>query len=387
MERLRKTAGILLTVLEIIMLLFAAGTVIPELPVFGSVANFVTVGFQHIWLPLSAAVFLTALLTLILSRRRRAKHAADAVMSFITLALAVITALDLAAAVRSAGVQPNLFPVKEDVSSVTTETEVYTKSASGDVLLNVYHVDDGKTGKPVMIFIHGGGWIFGSREDHEYYSKVFALSGYVVISADYDVSTKETHLASSTEAQLTEAFAWVRKNAARYGGDCGKLYVTGGSAGGNLAIDISFKINSGVYSTSADGTELPKVKAVSVTFPVCDPADFYRNSDLVFSGTARNMAFCYTGASPEEDPEIYRSVTPVNFLTKDAPAVNILVGSTDTLVPPGPTYELAQAMNGIGAECQVITIPRGNHMFEMADGGMGCNAYLQTSLRWFEQHS
>ena len=74
MEKFLKITGILFTVLVVIMMLFAAGTVIPAIPVFGSVANFVTVAFQHIWLPLSAAVFVIALLTAIFGKKHRAKQ-------------------------------------------------------------------------------------------------------------------------------------------------------------------------------------------------------------------------------------------------------------------------------------------------------------------------
>ena len=386
MGKFLKITGILFTVLVVIMMLFAAGTVIPAIPVFGSVANYVTVAFQHIWLPLSAAVFVIALLTAIFGKKHRAKHITDTVISFLTLISAAVTVLSMTSTLKRYVDRPNLFPKKQDVSQVVTDTKIYTVSDTGNVELNVYHLSDDKKNKPVMIFIHGGGWVFGSKTDHEYYSKVFAENGYVTFSVDYDISSKTRHLAKTTEKQILEAFAWVKKHAAEYGADAEDLYVTGGSAGGNLAIEIAFKINSGIYSTSSDGTRVPKVKAVSVTFPVADPADFYRNDDMILGGVARNMAYSYTGCSPEEDPELYRSITPVNFITKDAPAVNMLVGREDSLVPPKAAYELADAMVKAGVDCQLIIIPFGNHMFEMADGGMGCNAYLETSFKWFEAH-
>ena len=386
MKVIRKIFAVILTVLTVLVLLFTVGTVIPQLPVFGSVANFVTVAFMHFWLPACVGLFVITLLLCLSNRTRSGLYIADLVMASLSTIMSAVIVIVVSGTLHGFGVRANFFPAKEDVSSVVTETEVYTVSDTGDVELNVYHCSDGTQGKPIMIYIHGGGWIFGSKEDHEYYSKVFAEKGYVVFSADYDLSSAERHLASSTEKQLLEAFAWVKKHAAEYGADPARLYVTGGSAGGNLALDIAFKINSGEYAASADGTELPRVTAVSVTFPVASPEDFYRNNDLILGRTASKMARSYTGCAPEENPELYSSIKPANHVSVSSPAVLLFLGRGDTLVPPQATYELASVLNEAAVPNRLIAVPFGNHMLEMAEGGMLCNAYLETTLRWFEEY-
>ena len=376
---------ILLFIVVVLVFLFSVGTVFPALPIVGSVANIVTVGYLHLWLPLCAVLFFLAL-ALCLASGKRPSHRVALALSAVSLAATVFFLCENAAALKQYDLKPNVFLAREDVSGVRVETYPYTRSEYGTVYLDAYCADDGKTDKPIMIYIHGGGWIQGTREAHAYYSKVFAKHGYVVFSLDYDLSSPERHLAETTELQLTEAFAWVKNHAADFGADIAKLYLTGGSAGGNLALELGYKINAGVYQTAADGTELPTVRAVSVTFPAANVATFYNNGDLVLGGMAHKMAWSYTGCSPEENPALYDSLAPVNVITAGAPATNIVVGAADSLVPPESSYELDAALEQAGIAHQTVIVPFGNHMFDMVDGNMTNCAYLELSLRWFEQY-
>lgn len=165
---------ILLTVLTTVVFLFSVGTVWPRLPIIGSVANIVTVGYLHIWLPLCVALFL---LSLVCFFARKKKGWFVLVCSAVSLICTIIFVTANASTLKQYGVKPNVFLSKEDVSSVSVETRPYMESEYSQLALNVYRLDDGEAGKPVMIYIHGGGWIQGSKEDHTYYSKVFANHG------------------------------------------------------------------------------------------------------------------------------------------------------------------------------------------------------------------
>ena len=382
---LAKIGMIILFVLVIIVFLFSVGTVFPALPFIGSIANIITVGYLHLWLPLCAVLFLIALV-LCFSNRKKPAHWVALALSVVSLAATVFFLCANASALSKYDVEVHVLPSVEDVSAVRVETYPYTQSEYGTVYLNAYYTDDGKADKPVIIYIHGGGWVQGSRDTHAYYSKVFANHGYVVFSVDYDLSSPERHLAESTELQIAEAFAWAKKHAADFGGDITRLGVAGGSAGGNLALELSYKINAGIYQTSKDGTALPTVSAVSVTFPATSVAAIYNNDDLVLGDLIHNMAAGYTGCSPEENPALYDSLAPANAITLGTPPTNILLGAADVIVPPESIYEFDAALEKAGVVHQTITIPYANHGFDAADGNMGNFAYIDLSLRWFEQY-
>ena len=386
METLRKIIRILMTLLMLVMLLISLGTVIPVIPAFGSVSNFFTVAYMHLWLPLCGLMFL---LSLILGGRWNSKKGIwrlNAVMAMVSLLISVFLVIYVAFQLKMNKLDFVFWPEKADISGVSVETFTYTESERGPVDLNVYYVNDGKTDKPVMVYIHGGGWVQSDRTAHTYYSDVFAKNGYVVVSMDYDLSSEELHLAGFTETQVAEAFGWVRDNIAQFGADPEDLFVTGGSAGASMALNISYRINSGDLAATADGTALPRVKAVSVNFPACSMEEMFRNDDLILGKTAHRMTYSYTGCSPEEDPALYESLDPITHVTKQIPATCIFYGTHDTLVPQEATAQLARRLGEMDLQVWTVPIPYGNHMYDMVEGGFGCSAYLEGSLRWFEEH-
>ena len=375
---------VLLALVTLAVLLFSLGTVFPLLPYIGSVANIAMVGYLHLWVPLCAALFLLALIRFFALRKER-RGGLVLLCSAVSLVCAAAVLCGNWLTVSRAGMEPNVWPVKDDVSAVKTETMTWLQSEYGELLMDVHYTEDGETDKPVMVYIHGGGWIQGERTAHLYYSKAFAAHGYVVFCPDYDLSSEERHLARSTELQLCDALAWVRDHAADYGADAEKLYLTGGSAGGNMALELAYRINSGEYAAASDGTELPQVKAVSAMFPACSVADMFTNRDPVLGPTGYRMAAAYTGVTPEEDPALFRSLEPVNHISKAAAPTFIMVGAGDTLVPPQATYRLHGALDAAGIPNECIVVPYGNHLMDMVDGSMLNRAYLELTLRWFER--
>jgi dipeptidyl aminopeptidase/acylaminoacyl peptidase len=112
----------------------------------------------------------------------------------------------------------------------------------------------------------------------------------------------------------------------------------------------------------------------------------YNNDDLVFGNMTRNMAASYTGCSPEENPALYDSLAPANAISASTPPTNIVLGASDAIVPPESTYEFEAALEKAGVVHQTVIMPYANHGFDAVDGNMGNRAYLDLSLRWFEQY-
>ncbi len=114
------------------------------------------------------------------------------------------------------------------------------------VSLDVHYSEAGKV-KPVVLFIHGGGWISGDKAEATN-SKVAQLgdffkdNGFVFVSANYrlvDVQAAQQGRAIATfreqASDVANAIAWVNKNIAKYGGDPQRLVLAGHSAGAHLA--------------------------------------------------------------------------------------------------------------------------------------------------------
>ena len=88
---------------------------------------------------------------------------------------------------------------------------------------------------PINVFIHGGAWRTGNARGAAYMSETFVDAGAHFVSLDFNnVTDVDGNLMIMAE-QVRRAIAWVHKNAASFGGDANRLYVSGTSSGGHLA--------------------------------------------------------------------------------------------------------------------------------------------------------
>nr|WP_281503954.1 alpha/beta hydrolase [Streptococcus uberis] len=365
-------------------MVFNLATLYP-IPYLGSVANHYTVPYVRLWLPLLAVVFLVSLF-LALRHQKSHWHLVNAAIALISFLCGAYIVLSIETNLNHLGADVSFLKSyqAEENPGVSVDVKSYAKSPYGDLKLNVYYTKNKVKDKPVLIFIHGGGWVAGHRSSHAYYWQSFAKDDYVVFSLDYDLSNRKRHLSDLTEKQLAEGFAWVKKHAKDYGGSTDRLAVTGISAGGNLALELAYKINNGSYK-EVGGRPLPKVSAVAASYPVADPQTFYENDDPIKGDTAKAMVLSYFGGRPDQMPEKYAERTPKNAVSTKTPPTLLIAGQRDTLVPQEATYHLSEVLTKHGISNKLVIIPFTNHAFDRVDGNLGSQAYLHLTKAWFKE--
>ena len=97
-------------------------------------------------------------------------------------------------------------------------------------LLDIYAAE--KPGGAVLIYIHGGYWRSGSKDDNANFVPPFVQRGATVVLVEYDLCPAVT--VSDIVRQTRVAIVWIYRHIAGYGGDPSKLYISGHSAGGHL---------------------------------------------------------------------------------------------------------------------------------------------------------
>lgn len=98
--------------------------------------------------------------------------------------------------------------------------------------LDVYRPRDEEGKLPVIISVHGGGWVYGDKELYQYYCMDLALRGFAVVNFSYRLAP-ETKFPAQLE-DTCKAFSWASENAEKYGFDMDKLFAVGDSAGAHL---------------------------------------------------------------------------------------------------------------------------------------------------------
>jgi acetyl esterase/lipase len=135
----------------------------------------------------------------------------------------------------------------------------YAGTADPGQTLDVYAPAEGK-GHPVVFWIHGGGWQVGDKRDADVKPQALTDRGYVFVSTNYRLFPKAT--IGEMAGDVAKAIRWTRDHAAEFGGDPAKFFVTGHSAGAQLAALVCI---DGRY-LEAEGMKLSAIKG-------CIPVD------------------------------------------------------------------------------------------------------------------
>ncbi len=162
----------------------------------------------------------------------------------------------------------------EPVGNVADQTY---PSAAGDKLpLRIYTPKDApkdtpkdtKKGAalPVIVYFHGGGWVIANLDVYDAAPRSLAnQTGAIVVSAEYHLAPEKKFPAAHDDAFA--AYAWVRANAASFGGDPERIAVAGESAGANLAINVAIKARDTRQGTIAHMLLVYPVAGKDMTTP------------------------------------------------------------------------------------------------------------------------
>ncbi len=184
--------------------------------------------------------------------------------------------------------------------------------------------------KPVIVFIYGGSWDSGRRQDYRWVGRALAAQGFLTIIPDYRLVSEVKF--PGFEEDCAAAVRWTRDHAAEHGGDPDRIVIMGHSAGAYnammLGLDRRFLDNAGVPQSAIRGV-----------IGLSGPYDFYP-WDTQVSETA-------FGQYP--DP---LQTQPVTFARADAPPLLLLHGSADTTVRPRNVARLEARMTAAGGRVQ-----------------------------------
>ncbi|GAA3042796.1 alpha/beta hydrolase [Streptosporangium longisporum] len=208
------------------------------------------------------------------------------------------------------------------------------------VPVRVYRPEEGDRPLPALVYLHGGGWVFGSVDRNDALGRdLAARTGAVVVSADYRLAPDHPFPAAADDAWSVVRDVFERPDA--YGADPARVAVCGDSAGGNLAA---------VAAWQARDAGLRLVHQVLV-YPIADVAmdtPSYRDHATGFGLGADEMAWfisCYAG--DPADPRL----APVRLADKSglAPAT-VITAECDPLRDEGETYAARLAEAGVPVE-------------------------------------
>lgn len=207
--------------------------------------------------------------------------------------------------------------------------------------------------KPVagaaMLYIHGGGWQSGTKEQYVLWYLPYLQLGLPVVAVQYRLSGVAPAPAAVEDCRC--AFRWVARNGAKYGIDPARIVITGGSAGGHLAL-ITAMLDDSLDKACGDSGPAPKAAAV---------INYYGATDLPhLLGIGRDYAKKWFRGVQDPDA-LARRISPLTWVRPGLPPVLTLHGDADGSIPYEQATRLHDALGKAGVPNELVTIRGGAH--------------------------
>ncbi|HTO55503.1 MAG TPA: alpha/beta hydrolase [Myxococcota bacterium] len=204
---------------------------------------------------------------------------------------------------------------------------------------------------PVLVYLHGGGWVAGSPRSHRKLGLRFAEAGYLVVNVDYRLSPEAPFPGPFDDSVF--AVRWAAENAARWGGDPERLAIGGDSAGGNLSAAVAAHL--------ADDPSAPKLRAALLIYGAFDFVALGKmespdqpGADPEAARALRDaMIAAYVGENPPESRLRDPRVSPVYGAAKLPPSI-LICGTADPLLEHQKAVVAELARAGVPHENVVL---------------------------------
>ncbi|WP_280225213.1 alpha/beta hydrolase [Nocardia farcinica] len=208
----------------------------------------------------------------------------------------------------------------------------------GDLTVRVY-VPHGDALRPVVVFAHGGGFVFCDLDSHDEFCRSTAQAvDAVVVSVDYRRAPE--HPGPAAMEDLYAAVTWVHRHAGEFGGDPERIAVAGDSAGGNLAATVSL---------AARDRGGPPIAAQVLIYPVIDDdfdTESYRRYGAGYYNTTEAMRWYWQQYAPHGTDSPYLVPTRADSLAGLPPAV-VVTAELDPPCSAGEDYARRLAAAGV----------------------------------------
>jgi acetyl esterase len=193
---------------------------------------------------------------------------------------------------------------------------------AGDIPVRIYRPDG--SGLPILVYAHGGGFVFCDLDSHDGLCREIANSiPAVVVSVAYRLAPEHRWPAAADD--FYAATQWAADNASSLGGDAGRVAVGGDSAGGNLAA---------VTALMARDRGGPTLAAQLLLYPVL-AADFDTKSYRLFGRGYYNprpaMQWYWDQYVPTKADRVHPYATPLNAELHDLPPAVLVIAGHDPL--------------------------------------------------------
>lgn len=252
----------------------------------------------------------------------------------------------------------------------------YKQTAEGNLYLDLY-LPAGEEVKdcPVVVYSHGGGWAAGSKQGaaNASFGKIFKQlvdKGFAVASINYRLVKKGgTTSMRDCVIDCKDAVRFMSKHHEELKIDSNRFYVMGDSAGGQIAQVLLLASPESLPGDPQLASVPYKMVAGVSWYGPCDfeQTDLFNHDDRANFRDRFGPRIVPKGTAPDKKLELYREMSPVNYLTKDSPPLLMIQGDKDTTIPVKHAYRMQKQAEELDAAVEILIVKNAGHNWREVD--------------------
>jgi acetyl esterase/lipase len=254
------------------------------------------------------------------------------------------------------------------------------------LVVDIYTPRPSRQPRPLVLFIHGGGWVAGHTRHSGALSNfpavlaALAREGFVVASLEYRLAAEAPYPAQLQDARA--ALRFLRAQATSYGIDPTRVGVWGGSAGGHLAALAALSCGDSRFDTAPAPAGSECAQSAVIWYGVFDFAPILARAAANPGDAGPNALLRCQPASCEESH--VQAASPMHFIRAGAPPFLLIHGEKDAVVPVEQSRLAEKALLAAGGRVESLYIPDVDHSFVGPAPAITRNATLQATNATFD---
>lgn len=239
--------------------------------------------------------------------------------------------------------------------------EVYVPDTVGEVL-DIPYSNNNENGKldlfypksatkplPVVVWVHGGAWVSGSKEQVGNYCRILASKGFAVAAIDYTIAPEAKY--PKPVLQTLASLEFLQANANKYNLNANNFFLAGDSAGSQIAAQTANVLVNTDYAQLLGIKHNINPLALKGLLLFCGPFNAEKvNIERGFGSFLKTVLWAYSGTKAYEQNNFFKTVSVENYIEGTFPPSFISVGNGDPLQPQSKSLAKRLASNGVALD-------------------------------------
>ncbi|WP_091227036.1 alpha/beta hydrolase [Microbacterium sp. 3J1] len=276
-------------------------------------------------------------------------------------------------------------------TALTEQLDVAYSDGGADTTMDVFAPASATAPLPTVVWIHGGAWISGEKENVDPYMRILAAEGYTTIAVNYTIGPEGVY--PLAVHQLNDALAYIDEHAEELGVDPNQIVLAGDSAGGQLASQMATLITSPDYAAIMDiepSLEASQVVATILNCGVYDLAALARLDGIAGWGLKSAM-WAYSGTKTWAEDSTGATMSTIDWVTADFPTTYISGGNGDGLTWL-QSIPMAQRLEELGVDVTTLFWPAPHepalpHEYQFHLDMPDARTALQKTIEFLDAHT